>query len=236
MALPLGINWGKFLTGDNDWPFLLEIGIRTFIMYIVILTSLTLLGKRGVKQLSVFELVIIISLGSAAGDPMFYEDVGMLSAITVFVVIIGCYKLTTYLIIKSEKLEHWIEGQSICLIKDGVFAVKNFENEPMAYGEFFGEMRQHSVSHLGQIETALIEISGELSLFFYKDAEVKYGMPILPDLLKQKITEITIADIYSCYHCGATQQITIPGKYVCNHCHKNHKKEWLKAINTVRIA
>ena len=236
MQLPLSINWGKFLTGDNDWPFLLEIGIRTFIMYVVILTSLTLLGKRGVKQLSVFELVIIISLGSAAGDPMFYEDVGMLSAITVFVVIIGCYKLTTFLIIKSEKLEHWIEGQSICLIQDGVFAVKNFENEPMAYDEFYGEMRQHSVSHLGQIEMALIEISGELSLFFYKDEQVKFGMPILPELLKQKLTEISEAGMYACYHCGSTQQITIPGKYVCNHCHKNHKKEWLKAINTVRIA
>lgn len=235
MRSPLRIDWGKFLIGDSDLTFLFEIGIRTAIMYVVILTSLKLLGKRGVKQLSVFELVIIISLGSAAGDPMFYEAVGILSAVTVFFVIICCYKLTTYLIVRNQTLEHWIEGKPICLIQDGVFSIKNFENEPIAYDEFFGEMRQHGVSHLGQVELALIEISGEMSLFFYKDEAVKYGMPILPELLKQKLTSISHPGMYCCYHCGAVKEIKNAGKQYCTHCQKNNKMEWLLAINTVRI-
>jgi uncharacterized membrane protein YcaP (DUF421 family) len=44
---------------------------RTGIMFLVIIFGLRLLGKRGVKQLSVFELVVIIGLGSAAGDRCF---------------------------------------------------------------------------------------------------------------------------------------------------------------------
>ena len=62
----------KILLGDEDWYFIPEIMFRTLLMYLVVLIGLRVLGKRGVKQLSIFELVVIISLGSAAGDPMFY--------------------------------------------------------------------------------------------------------------------------------------------------------------------
>ncbi len=91
----------QLLLGSETWPFLLETGLRSLIMFVIILTGLRLLGKRGVKQLSVFELVVIIGLGSAAGDPMFYSEVGILPAIVVFVMIISLYSLVTYLIGKN---------------------------------------------------------------------------------------------------------------------------------------
>ena len=54
-----GFNWKALLLGDEDWNFLPEIMLRTLIMFTVVLVSLRLLGKRGVKQLSIFELVVI---------------------------------------------------------------------------------------------------------------------------------------------------------------------------------
>ena len=81
-------DWQQLLLGGEKWGFLLETVLRTFFMFLIILTALRLLGKRGVKQLSVFELVVIIGLGSAAGDPMFYKDVGLLPALVVFIMLI----------------------------------------------------------------------------------------------------------------------------------------------------
>lgn len=84
-----GFSWNELMLGNENWDFLPETILRTFIMFIVAFVSLRLLGKRGVKQLSIFELVVIICLGSAAGDPMFYKDVGILPAITVFASIVA---------------------------------------------------------------------------------------------------------------------------------------------------
>jgi uncharacterized membrane protein YcaP (DUF421 family) len=95
--LLLAIDWKAFLVGSEDTSFLIEISVRTIIMYIIILVGLRLLGKRGVKQLSVFELVVIISLGSAAGDPMFYKEIGLLIPVVIFTIIVAAYRLTTYL-------------------------------------------------------------------------------------------------------------------------------------------
>lgn len=222
----------EILKGKEDWPFMLEIAFRTLLMYVAILFSLTILGKRGVKQLSVFELVIIIGFGSAAGDPMFYKEVGIASALTVFVVIILCYKVTTYLIFKSERIEKMIEGVPICLIQNGYFSIHNFEKEPLGYDEFFAEMRQQGVSHLGQISLGLIEVSGEISLYFYTDEDVRYGLPILPHLYDVKHIEIPITALYSCNFCGYTEKIEPSLEHSCKICSKN---KWIKSINNCRI-
>lgn len=94
--------------------FLLEVALRCVVMYIVALVVLKMAGRRGVKQLSVFELVIFLTLGSAAGDPLFYKDVGLLPTICVFVFIIALYRFTTYLISNFKGIEPcWKENQLI---------------------------------------------------------------------------------------------------------------------------
>lgn len=226
------MDWHSILWGDLDASFLWQIAIRTVIMYLIILFALTILGKRGVKQLSVFELVIIISLGSAAGDPMLYKEVGLLSALAVFVGVIICYKITTHLVFKFKIIEKVLEGEPIYLIEDGVFLFNNFNKEALGYDEFFSEMRQQSVSHLGQIDAAILEISGEISLYFYKDENVLTGLPILPNLYKKQLCTITEEGHYSCSYCGFTELIEPKPKHICSNC--KHEK-WVKSLNCVRI-
>ncbi|KQS32501.1 DUF421 domain-containing protein [Pedobacter sp. Leaf194] len=223
----------KILFGDEEWGFVPEIMIRTLVMYLIILFSLRLLGKRGVKQLSVFELVVIISLGSAAGDPMFYKEVGLGSALVVFAVVVSAYKFTSYLVGKYHKIEKIVEGTATSLIKDGEFSIENFKKETLAQDEFFAELRQKSVSHLGQVKLAIIETSGELSAFFYEDDAVKYGLPILPDAFNAHSEEIETEGLYSCSFCGNTKKLQPARKTVCTKCSKT---EWVKSINEKRIA
>src|SRR5215217_7228955 len=89
--------WKRLLFNDLPSLFLVEVIFRSTVMFVILLVTLKLAGKRGVKQLSVFETVIIIALGSAAGDPMFYEDVGIVPALVVFTTIIVLYRFVTWL-------------------------------------------------------------------------------------------------------------------------------------------
>ncbi|HEX8269731.1 MAG TPA: YetF domain-containing protein [Flavobacterium sp.] len=228
----MDINLHKLVNGNEDWSFIPEIVIRTLVMYLVILISLSFLGKRGVKQLSVFELVIIIGLGSAAGDPMFYKDVGLIHGFLVFVIIILCYKFTTYLVFKSERIERLIEGKAIYLIEHGKFAFQNFEKEPMAYDEFFGSLRQRGITHLGQVDLAIIEISGDMSIYFSADSDVHYGLPILPHLFAEKHRQILKEGMYSCSFCGHTEMVAVTDNHLCPVC---RKKEWVISLNSLRV-
>ena len=223
--------WDRFLFNELQPLFLLEVLARTAIMYLVILTSLRASGKRGVKQLSVYELVLIIGLGSAAGDPMFYEDVGIIPALTVFFVIISLYRLTTWLSGKNKKFEAMLEGTPVCLIDKGRFSIENFKKEDLAQDEFFSELRQQNVEHLGQVRIGYIEPTGELSLYFYEDSEVKPGLPLLPGAYKEKMKTISKPGLYSCTFCGNTEAIS-EGPVTCKVCKKN---EWIASLQNRRI-
>lgn len=223
----------KILIGDEDWSFIPEIMFRTLLMYLVVLISLRVLGKRGVKQLSIFELVVIIGLGSAAGDPMFYREVGILSAVAVFLVVIISYKITSHFVSKSKKIETLLEGSCTCVIENGRFAIENFKKEALAQDEFFAELRLKSVSHLGQVKLAILETTGSISVFFYKDDEVKNGLPILPALFAAKKEEIKYRDYYSCAFCGLTELLEPTPKAICKCCKKD---KWVKSIHSIRIA
>lgn len=222
----------KILLGDKDWAFIPEIAFRTLLMYLIVLVSLRLLGKRGVKQLSVFELVVIISLGSAAGDPMFYSEVGIISALAVFTVIVCAYKVTSHFVNKSKKIEELLEGSCTCLIEEGMFAIANFKKETLAQDEFFSELRQHSISHLGQVKLAIIETSGSVSVFFYADDEVKYGLPILPEQFCRKQKEIEEEGTYSCSFCGYTTHLKPANNVCCSRCQKD---VWVKSNRNLRV-
>lgn len=70
------MEWAEILLGGEPLDYLLQVGIRTVLMFVLILLTLRILGKKGVKQLSVFELVVILGLGTAAGDPVIKRDAG----------------------------------------------------------------------------------------------------------------------------------------------------------------
>lgn len=223
--------WPRVLMNELPLSFLLEVVFRVMVMFLMLLLLLRVAGKRGVKQLSVFEMVIIIALGSAVGDPMLYENVGLLPGIIVIIVVILMYRLITVLATKSKFFERLIEGQPELLIKNGEFVLDSLNKEHLAQDEFFSELRLKSVEHLGQIKYAYLETTGDISAIFKPDDQVDFGMPIIPELFHETSTELTKAGHYSCSFCGNTEFIKTETN-LCNRCGKN---EWVAAINTTRI-
>jgi uncharacterized membrane protein YcaP (DUF421 family) len=227
------IDWEALLLGEEKWAFLFETALRTLIMFLVIVFTLRLLGKRGVKQLSVFELGVIIGLGSAAGDPMFYKEVGILSGIVVFLTVMGLYRLITHLINSSDRFEQYMEGTATCIVEKGKLLMQNFKKEPVAMDELFSQLRLRSVSHLGQVEQAIIETSGEVSVFYYADEKVGYGLPLIPSMREHKLLSISKEGHYACTYCGQGEHLSTVANHQCSNCDHN---EWLPAINDKRIA
>lgn len=225
------MDFRSLLLGEEEWQFLISTGVRTTIMFLVILVGLRLLGKRGIHQLSVFELGVIIGLGSAAGDPMFYKDVGILPSVVVFTIVILMYRLVTYLISSSDRFETFVEGREIYILREGVI-LETFKKQPIAKDEFFAALRQNQVSHLGQVETAIMESDGQISIFYYPDDRVIFGLPILPDALNTGTDAIREEGLYACHTCGNTETLKPLVHSECKVC-KN--KKWVKAIDGRRI-
>jgi uncharacterized membrane protein YcaP (DUF421 family) len=224
-------SWKSLLLGEEEWNFLPEVLLRSAIMFLVAIIALRLIGKRGIMQ-GVFELVTIITLGSAAGDPMFYKKVGLLPAILVFISIILMYRLTNFFVARFKIIEHLIEGRHVRLIAQKRFEIENLKPEIISKDEIFSDLRLCGVSHLGQVEAAYIEASGKMSVFFLPDENVTYGLPTRPELYESQLTDIQQEGMYSCAYCGYTEHIRTAIKHHCKVC---DNLKWVRSINEIRI-
>ncbi|WP_018619858.1 DUF421 domain-containing protein [Spirosoma luteum] len=225
-------DWHRILLGELPGQFLLEVGVRTLIMFVVIFISLRATGKTTVRQLTIVNLVLIVGLGSAAGDPMFYHDVGILPALLVFGVVVFAFRALTRWAATSTKASDWVQGKTILLIEDGQFAINELKKEQLGQDEFFMELREGGIEHLGQVRRAYLESSGDVSLFFYEDDQVKSGLPILPELFNKKSVQISKAGLYACSFCGQVENLQPQESVICPHC---QHKEWVPALKTRRV-
>jgi uncharacterized membrane protein YcaP (DUF421 family) len=82
------LDFGRILFGSESPLFLFEIVVRTAIVYVYALVLLRWLGSRTIGQLSTVEFLLVIALGSAVGDAMFYPDVPLIHALLVVTIVV----------------------------------------------------------------------------------------------------------------------------------------------------
>ena len=145
------MDWINIFIYDTTWSFAAEIAIRTVVMFSLIIVFLRFTGKRGIRQLSIFELTIILSLGSIAGDPMFNKDVPLIQALLIMTIVLLLYRACTWLTSKHTLFEKLLEGKPTYIVENGLLVIQDVNDGKMSHDEFFSEMRQNGVRHLGQV-------------------------------------------------------------------------------------
>lgn len=211
-------DWHRMALDKVPVDFLAEVALRSVYTFVLVFIFLKITGRRGVRQMSLFEVLIILTLGSAAGDVAFYDDVPMLPVLVVFVTLALLYRLIMWLMGKSEKLENLLEGKPIPVIEQGELAWKNLQTENMTEFEFFMELRINGVEQLGQVRLAILETNGQISLYYYADRDVKAGLSILPPPHNASFATIPRDDEYACVRCSAVLKLRAGDKQLCPRC------------------
>lgn len=147
-------------------------------MYLYTLALVRLLGKRGMAQLSPFEMVIIVALGSAVGDPMFYADIPLIHGMLVVTVVVGLERLIVRLTEKNQWLERVVESAPVLLVADGKILEAALDHEDLSEAELFMALRQNGIEQLGEVRLAYLEPSGHLSV--YRTEKSRTGKSVLP--------------------------------------------------------
>ncbi|MEX5412627.1 DUF421 domain-containing protein [Atlantibacter hermannii] len=225
-------DWQRMAFDKVPFEFLGEVALRSLYTFVLVFIFLKLTGRRGVRQMSLFEVLIILTLGSAAGDVAFYDDVPMIPVLVVFISLGALYRLVMWLMARSEKLEDLLEGKPMIVVEEGELAWDNLRKENMTEFEYFMELRLSGVEQLGQVKLAIQETNGQLSVYFYADENVRPGLPILPDSHKPAFNIMPDAADYACIRCSEVIAMKAGEKRMCPRC--GHP-DWVKASRARRV-
>ncbi len=223
----------RIFIGDLPILFLVEIALRTAIMLFYLMLLLRLMGRRSLTQLSLFEFVLIIGLGSAVGDPMFYFDIPVIHGMAAITFVVIIEWLLIWVTNRSHKVEEVLEGKATRLIHQGQFDVEGVDKVSMSRNEIYMELRLAGVEQLGQVKLSYLEMNGEMSIFKHEPQDVRAGLPLLPgtELGKAQTLPLdkplTEAGDYVCLCCGSTVSLKV-GQNLPS-CHRCDDTKWIEA-------
>lgn len=179
-------DWHRiFLGNTNDYIYMLEIGFRVLFIYIFAVILLRYMGKRGNRSLSIFENVVIIALGSATGDAMFYPKVPLLYACVVIIIIVGANRVLQNLQLKSKRFNTFLDGVPLLLVEDGKLIKKNLTLSRVRKEELFGVLRENGIVNLSEVEMAYFERSGAISVKKYDKGKNNNNLDLF-EFIKQE--------------------------------------------------
>jgi uncharacterized membrane protein YcaP (DUF421 family) len=223
----VAFDFQRMFFGDGPPLFYLEILVRTLIIYFFTLILLRWLGSRTVGQLSTIEFLLVIALGSAVGDAMFYPDVPLLHAMVVVTIIVVANRMLDRVMQTNTQAERFIDGQPREVIRDGVLSARFLRKGPISRDELFQRLRECGIEHTGEVRRAYIEKDGQVTAFRYRDG-VHKGLPIVPPFPVERPAAIELEDAegktLSCMRCGKIRAGT---EVECTNCGDRH---WTESV------
>ena len=169
----------RIIIGDLPPMFYGEIILRTTVLFVFALILIRTMGKRSLGQLSTFDFVIIIALGSAVGDPMFYDDVPLLYGMLVVTVVVALERVLALLTSRRPRLEKLVDSSPTILVRDGVVDYRALKGELMSPSELFQALRVNGVKQLDEVVLAVLEPSGHVSIHTGEGRELTTDLWVL---------------------------------------------------------
>ncbi len=142
----------------------LNIVISSAIIYLFITLAIRIFGKKELSQLSVLDLVFVLLISNAVQNAMVGSDSslwgGLIAASTLFAI----NYIFKYLLFRSKKLTHLLEGEPLILVSHGKINDKNLRKLQITFDELLEAIREHGIADIQEVDLAIFEVDGNISI------------------------------------------------------------------------
>ena len=173
---------------------MIETVLRTLFFYFVIVIAYRIMGKREVGQLGIIDLIISILIAELVALGIEKIDQSIWMTLLPMIILVLLEVILGYLSVKSRKINKLFGGKPTIIISNGKIVYKNLINQRYSLDDLLLELRKKSISSIEDVEYALLETNGELSIFPYNTFKIKENIP-LPFIIEGIIQEDILKQI-----------------------------------------
>lgn len=152
---------------------------RTLILYLVVILSLRVMGKRQIGELQPTELVVAIMISDLATVPMQSIDMPLLAGIIPVITLMLAEVFISFAGFKSKMLRRIITGDPSIVIYKGVINEKELERLRYNVSDLLEELRLNNCYNIADVEVAVLETSGKLSVMPKSGDTSGSGLPYI---------------------------------------------------------
>lgn len=167
---------------------MLTILMRLIIIYTILIGTMRVMGKRQIGELQVSELVTTILLSELAAQPIADPQIPLIFAIIPIGALISIEVVISFAVTKIPFLKPIFDGKPSILISKGKLNTAEILRVRISLEELLSQLRIAGVADIGEVDYAILEQNGQLSVI-----TKKYASPPSADDLKVKVSESGIA-------------------------------------------
>jgi uncharacterized membrane protein YcaP (DUF421 family) len=146
------------------WHVLLDVAIRTSVVYFALLVGLRLTGARQLGQLSTFDLVLLLIIANAVQNAMVGPDTSLAGGLVAAAVLIGWHRVIDWWRLRSAPLAKLLGGEGIMLIHRGEVLDEHCRRARITRSELLQALREHGVGTIEEVMLAVLEPDGAISV------------------------------------------------------------------------
>ncbi|MGH7456645.1 MAG: DUF421 domain-containing protein [bacterium] len=143
---------------------LVEITLRTAVVYLVILIGLRLTGKREVGQMMPLDLAMLILLANAVQNAMTGPDTSLIGGLVAATTLPVINAVLTRVAWRHRKIRRFVEGTPTLLIRHGKILQQNLMKEKLNIDDLHQALREHGIASVAEVSLAVLEIDGAISV------------------------------------------------------------------------
>ena len=148
---------------------LLNIAVRTSVVYLLVLVGVRLSGKREVGQMTPFDLTLLLLLSNSVQNAMTGPDTSLAGGAVAATVLLVLNYLIANLAGANRRFRKFVQGQPSMLIHDGQVIEAHMAREHVTMDALECAMREHGISSYHQVAIGVLEIDGSISFLKYDD-------------------------------------------------------------------
>lgn len=161
--------------------------IRTVIIYILLTVSLRIMGKRQIGELDVGDLVSTLLVSELAAIPIDDPDIPLMNAVIPILLVISLEIILSTLKNKSAFLKRTFDGEPVYIIYNGRLLQSNLRDNRISLDELLSELRSQGVFDICEVEYAIIEQNGTLSVKKYDGESIAHTLLIDGEILTDSV-------------------------------------------------
>jgi uncharacterized membrane protein YcaP (DUF421 family) len=150
-------------------PVLLQIVIRTAVIYFVVLVGVRLAGKREVGQMTPFDLTLLLLLSNSVQNAMTGPDTSLLGGIVAAITLFGLNYFVAEYCGVNRRFRKFVQGSPSLLIHNGKVVSSHMAKEHVTMDELERGLREHGICSVSDVSLGVLEVDGSMSFLKYDD-------------------------------------------------------------------
>lgn len=144
---------------------MLIVFFRAMILYIIIIVSMRLMGKRQIGELQPSELVITILMSNIATLPIEDVNIPMIMGVVPIFTLVCLDVIMSHLSLISSKFRRAISGSPKIIISDGKLDQVQMKKLRFTIDDLMESLRSSQVFDISEVQLAIVETTGKISVY-----------------------------------------------------------------------